>query len=152
MNEIDSPGGTYTLVVSVPTPVEISVGALGETRFAPGEYAYTGSALGSGGFSRVDRHHRVASGDHDVTHWHIDYLLASHQTALTDTVGREMADVECTVAQKLPESPVDGFGASDCSCLSHLAYANDGNLVDTVTDIYTRLDEGYYLPRLGNRR
>ncbi len=152
MNEIDSPGGTYTLVVSVSTPVEISVGALGGTRFAPGEYAYTGSALGSGGFSRVDRHHRVAAGGHDVTHWHIDYLLADNQTVLTDTVGREMADIECAVAQKLPESPVHGFGVSDCSCLSHLAYANDGNLVDTVTGIYSRFDEGHYLSGLGNRR
>ena len=30
-------------------------------------------------------------------------------------------DVECAVAERLPSGPVDGFGASDCGCPSHLA-------------------------------
>lgn len=152
MTDTDSPGGTYTLIVAVPEPLEICVGALGEITFSSGEYAYTGSALGSGGFTRVDRHYRVAAGEHDVTHWHIDYLLGDSQTELTGVVGRETAAVECLVAQQLPESTAGDFGASDCSCQSHLAYTNSDDMETTVTDIYSQLDEGRFLPRLSNNR
>lgn len=49
-------GGTYTLVIALPEPATIKVGALGEHGFPTGWYAHTGSAFGSGGLSRVDRH------------------------------------------------------------------------------------------------
>ena len=114
-------GGTYTLLVEVPRDVTVAVGALGELSVPAGGYAYTGSALASGGFARVDRHRRVAAGDHDVRHWHVDYLLG-HPT--TELVGVEVvggADVECQVARSLPSGPYEGFGASDCDCHSHLA-------------------------------
>ncbi len=51
----ESVGGTYTLCVELPEPATIPVGALGETAFEPGWYAYCGTALGSGGFCRVER-------------------------------------------------------------------------------------------------
>ncbi|MFB6126178.1 MAG: DUF123 domain-containing protein [Halolamina sp.] len=114
-------GGTYTLLVDVARDVTVEVGALGELRFPAGGYAYTGSALGSGGFARVARHRRVADGDHDVRHWHVDYVLGH---PATDLVGVEVvggADVECRVARSLPAGPHEGFGASDCGCHSHLA-------------------------------
>ncbi|TKX73311.1 MULTISPECIES: DUF123 domain-containing protein [Halorubrum] len=119
----DAAGGSYTLVVDLAADATLSAGALGEHRLPAGAYAYTGSALGSGGFSRVDRHRRTASGDHDVRHWHVDYLLG-HPAARIDRVVRSVgADVECAVAERLPAGPVDGFGASDCDCPSHLAAA-----------------------------
>ena len=34
-------------------------------------------------------------------------------------------DRECAVAQALPGDRVDGFGASDCDCGSHLAVADE---------------------------
>ncbi|QKY15707.1 GIY-YIG nuclease family protein [Halorubrum sp. CBA1229] len=121
-------GGTYTLLVEVAAPAGIEVGALGERRFDAGAYAYTGSALGAGGFSRVDRHRRIARGDHDVRHWHVDHLLG-HPAARIDRVVRSVgADVECAVADRLPAGPVDGFGASDCDCPSHLAGAEGDSL------------------------
>nr|WP_049909429.1 DUF123 domain-containing protein [Halorubrum saccharovorum] len=108
----------------------MEVGALGGHRFEPGGYAYTGSALGTGGFSRVDRHRRTARGEHDVRHWHVDHLLG-HPDARIDEVVRSVgADVECAVAGRLPAGPVDGFGASDCDCGSHLAAADDGEALD----------------------
>ena len=67
-------GGTYTLLLSLPDPTTVAVGALGEFDLPAGAYAYTGSALGTGGFARVERHRRVARGDHDVRHWHVDHL------------------------------------------------------------------------------
>ncbi|MFC7186961.1 GIY-YIG nuclease family protein [Halorubrum yunnanense] len=125
----DSAGGTYTLLVELAAPATIEVGALGERRFDAGAYGYTGSALGAGGFSRVDRHRRTARGEHDVRHWHVDHLLG-HPDARVDRVVRSVgADVECAVADRLPAGPVDGFGASDCGCESHLA-AGDGEPLD----------------------
>ena len=118
-------GGTYTLLIELPEAIAPSIGALGSQPLDPGWYAYTGSALGTGGFSRVDRHRRVAAGEHDVRHWHVDYLLGHDATALRDVVRAPGADVECAVASELPTSPVAGFGASDCDCEAHLAYAAD---------------------------
>ncbi|TKX74875.1 GIY-YIG nuclease family protein [Halorubrum sp. GN11_10-6_MGM] len=117
----DAAGGSYTLVVDLASDAALTAGALGDRRLPAGAYAYTGSALGSGGFSRVDRHRRTARGDHDVRHWHVDYLLG-HPAARIDRVVRSVGvDVECRVAERLPAGPVDGFGASDCDCPSHLA-------------------------------
>ncbi|MGM0448263.1 MAG: GIY-YIG nuclease family protein [Methanobacteriota archaeon] len=117
----DAARGSYTLVVALAEDATLSAGALGERRLVAGAYAYTGSALGAGGFSRVDRHRRTARGEHDVRHWHVDYLLG-HPAAGIDRIVRSVGvDVECAVTQRLPAGPVDGFGASDCGCPSHLA-------------------------------
>jgi endonuclease-3 len=116
-----STGGTYTLVVAVPEPLTLSVGALGDCRVPAGGYAYTGSALGSGGFARVDRHRRVAAGENDVRHWHVDSLLGHPRTAVATVVQTADRDLECRVARALGPGPVEGFGASDCGCPSHLA-------------------------------
>jgi len=114
-------GGTYTLLVELSEPTTIEVGALGEHRLPPGAYAYTGSALGAGGFARVDRHRRTARGEHDVRHWHVDYLLGRDEARIDRVVRSVGVDAECAIAGGLPAGPVDGFGASDCGCASHLA-------------------------------
>ena len=130
-------GGTYTLLVELDAPATISVGALGDRRFPAGAYAYTGSALGSGGFSRVRRHRRTARGDHDVRHWHVDSLLGHPGVRIDRVVHGPGVDAECAVAGRLPDGPVPGFGASDCSCSSHLAGAADpGGLFERVVDAY----------------
>ncbi|WP_348609216.1 GIY-YIG nuclease family protein [Halobaculum rarum] len=122
-----SDAGTYTLVFAVPEPIAVEVGALGRCEFPAGGYVYTGSALGSGGFSRIDRHRRVAAGEHDVRHWHVDYL-GGHDDVSLSTVERLGGgrDEECRLARTLAAAaaagdPVAGFGASDCDCPSHLA-------------------------------
>lgn len=119
--------GTYTLVVELPVERTVAVGALGERSLAPGWYAYTGSATGPGGFARVERHERVASGENDARHWHVDYLLGAPESDLRADV-RTAVDAECAIARAVADAPevstpVDGFGASDCGCLAHLAYA-----------------------------
>ena len=137
----DATGGSYTLVVALADDATLSAGALAEHRFSAGAYAYTGSALGAGGFSRVDRHRRTARGDHDVRHWHVDYLLG-HPAARIDRVVRSVGvDVECAVAERLPAGPIDGFGASDCGCPSHLANgARDERARERGGDIDEALD------------
>lgn len=117
----DAAGGTYALVVDLPVDADLTVGALGTASFPAGGYVYVGSALGTGGFSRVDRHRRVATGRHDVQHWHVDYLTGHPATRLRAVVTVPGRDVECELADRLPAGPLPGFGASDCACETHLA-------------------------------
>jgi endonuclease-3 len=121
-------GGTYTLVLERSRSGPIAVGALGERQFPAGWYAYTGSALGAGGFSRIDRHRAVDRGENDTRHWHVDYLLGDEATRI-ETVWTTAADVECAVARGVLDvagvAGIDDFGCSDCDCRSHLAYHAD---------------------------
>jgi Uri superfamily endonuclease len=116
-------GGTYTLVVELPVDADIEVGALGTRSFDPGWYAYTGSALGTGGFARVDRHRELAAGDRSTRHWHVDYLLGYDAAAIDRVVRSVGVDAECRVATAIGGDPVEGFGCSDCGCVSHLHYS-----------------------------
>ncbi|AXG11365.1 GIY-YIG nuclease family protein [Haloplanus rubicundus] len=134
MDDTDAAGGTYTLLLSLPDPAEIAVGALGTHALPAGAYAYTGSALGSGGFARVDRHRRVAAGDHDTRHWHVDYLTGHPTTELVGVVTSPGVDAECAVAARLPDGPVAGFGASDCGCRSHLAVGRGIESIRTAVE------------------
>jgi endonuclease-3 len=132
-------GGTYTLCIDLHQPATIEIGALGEHRLPAGTYAYTGSAFGAGGFGRVDRHYDLAAGTNETRHWHIDYLLGHEDAAIRGDVRTPDADVECAVADQLPPSPVPGFGASDCGCLAHLAYDEDGDrLREAVASAHRR--------------
>lgn len=134
-------GGTYTLVIEFASADEIQVGALGTRSFSPGYYAYVGTALGPGGFSRVDRHREIASGERDTRHWHIDYLLG-HPHATIDTVRTTHdVDAECTLAARLVGEGIPGFGCSDCSCESHLFYsAQRAPLLDSITSLHDSLE------------
>ncbi|PSQ19242.1 DUF123 domain-containing protein [Halobacteriales archaeon QS_8_69_26] len=119
--------GTYTLLVELPDPATVGFGAVGDRDLPAGWYAYTGSAFGPGGFARVDRHRRVASGDHDARHWHVDYLLGHPGSDVGAVERTEGADVECAVARRLADAatPVRGVGASDCDCGTHLVHCPD---------------------------
>jgi len=126
--------GTYTLLVSLAAPTEVEFGAKGIRTLDSGWYAYTGSAFGRGGFSRIARHTRVASGENDARHWHVDYLLGHSETELVDDVRTENEDVECVVADRLAEEikPVHGIGASDCDCGTHLHFAPEREHFETA--------------------
>ncbi len=141
-------GGTYTLLVEQREPATLAVGALGEHDLPAGRYAYTGSALGPGGFARVDRHREVAGGEREVRHWHVDHLLGHRTADIVDVVRSPERAVECAVARRIGDGVVDargdggsdtveaslvpGFGASDCDCDAHLAYADDGDVLARV--------------------
>lgn len=121
----DGTGGTYTLLIELGQTVSTDIGALGTHQLPAGWYTYTGSALGSGGFARVERHRELATGERDTRHWHIDYLLGHPAAALRENVRSPGTDIECSVARALPAGPVAGFGASDCGCPGHLARFDD---------------------------
>ena len=113
--------GTYALVLHLESREDITVGKLGTFSFPAGYYLYLGSALGPGGLeARLSRHRRRDK----KLHWHIDYLLEHAQ--LVEVWSAASTDkLECLWAQaarQLPggETPVPGFGSSDCRCPSHL--------------------------------
>ena len=113
--------GTYTLVMRLGEGRKLKIGALGDIYFDEGYYAYTGSALGAGGFTRVARHRDVAAGRNRTRQWHIDYLLPYVEVVETVTSPR----LECSVAAGIDRelSRVAGFGCSDCRCPAHLHYS-----------------------------
>jgi endonuclease-3 len=115
--------GTYTLVMRLQEGRKLKIGALGDIYFDEGFYAYTGSALGAGGFSRVARHKEVSAGKNRTKQWHIDYLLPYVEIVETVTSPR----LECSVAAGIDRelSRIAGFGCSDCHCPSHLHYTRD---------------------------
>lgn len=114
--------GAYCLCINVQDDIPVEVGALGTITFHPGEYVYVGSALNSLE-PRVERHLRTSTGEHDVTHWHIDYLLRESATTIHSVYVMETDKrLECAIAGKVAEhgEPVKRFGCSDCRCVSHL--------------------------------
>ena len=127
--------GTYTLLIRVEEPATVDVGALGEISFDDALYAYTGSAFGTGGLSRIDRHARVASGENEARHWHVDYLLGCDASTLVAAYMTSQ-DAECEVARAVDGEPVPRFGCSDCSCDSHLKRTTP----EAVEDAYAERD------------
>ena len=115
--------GTYALLLASATEREINVGSLGCLQVVPGCYVYVGSAHGPGGLAaRVSRHQAAAK----KLRWHIDYLRAKTElVAVWYTAGQDRQ--ECRWAEAMgglrdAAVPMEGFGASDCDCRSHLFY------------------------------
>ena len=140
-----SEGGTYTLLVGF-DGATVEVGALGPVELPAGWYAYVGSALGPGGFARVDRHRELAAGDRDTRHWHLDYLLGHPAASLDAVVTSAGVDAECAVAGAINPGPEAGhvpdFGCSDCGCDSHLRYRRErGPLRAAVERAHERVRE-----------
>ncbi|ADO77721.1 GIY-YIG nuclease family protein [Halanaerobium praevalens] len=113
-------GGVYILKIKLEEEKEIKIGALGLQTFTPGYYFYTGTAQ-TNFEARIKRHYSQSKN----FHWHIDYLLA--QTNLEKDFSFKLtAAGECFLAQILIKAggltPINGFGASDCKCDSHLIY------------------------------
>jgi endonuclease-3 len=134
--------GTYTLLIDLPEAATITFGAAGDRELDPGIYAYTGSAFGPGGFSRIDRHRRVATGDNDARHWHVDYLLGHPGTRIVEVVHSAEADIECAVSRELPGEQISGVGASDCGCPTHLVHCGRGSgIVDDVRRAHSSVRE-----------
>lgn len=126
--------GIYTLVLSLDRARDIEVGRLGRLHFGEGHYCYTGSARGSGGLRRVERHKRVMRGDSVVRRWHIDYLLP-FASLVEVVVTRTTADLECTIAAEIGEvlQVIPQFGSTDCRCKGHLHFSPDlDGLLDVV--------------------
>jgi Uri superfamily endonuclease len=114
--------GIYCLVFKNPG-CTVQVGALCEMAFRPGWHCYVGSALGSGGLKRIERHISLAALRDKRPKWHVDYLLTSPLFLLVYAVYAVTDEhLECMLARQLQEGGVLKFGSSDCDCRSHLFY------------------------------
>ncbi len=120
-NEPGNRPGTYILILEAERCARITAGRLGELMLESGWYAYVGSAFGPGGVAARCRHHRNIA---RRPHWHIDYLRAA--CALReiwfshDPRRREHDWAGLLQGSRGARQPFAGFGATDCSCGSHL--------------------------------
>lgn len=139
--------GVYTLLIAIRKRIDVEVGKLGRFEFEPGEYAYTGSAMGIGSASlegRIGRH----LGWRGKKFWHIDYLLGSGGAEVIGVVYAEAASrAECAVNEAIRESmggwaPAPKFGSSDCGCMGHLLKldgARAGGAMEGIMRAYSLL-------------
>lgn len=117
--------GTYALVFRCSYARRVRIGALGELATEPGYYVYCGSAFGHGGLrARVARHVGLAK----RKRWHIDYVrpFLRLQAVWYCTAPRKLEHawsdrlLDLAYATTAAVVPLAGFGASDCSCATHL--------------------------------
>ncbi|MDO9325621.1 MAG: GIY-YIG nuclease family protein [Methanoregula sp.] len=114
--------GIYCLVFKNPG-CTVRVGARGAIPFRPGWHCYVGSALGSGGLKRLERHISLAAQQDKRPKWHVDYLHTSSCFSLIYAVYAVTDErLECPLARELGDGGIPGFGCSDCTCTSHLFY------------------------------
>jgi Uri superfamily endonuclease len=123
--------GIYCLIFKNPA-CTVTVGALGPVAFAAGWHIYVGSALGSGGLERLERHIVLSQNKDKRPKWHVDYLSVSRFFCLLSTVHAFTEErLECRLAAALGGENIPGFGASDCDCSSHLFYRRRNPVQET---------------------
>jgi len=113
--------GTYALILASSSDRLLEIGKLGQFLIRPGYYIYAGSAFGPGGLkARIAHHVRISR----RPHWHIDYLrsvLPLNEVWYSyDSEQHEHRWAEAFRRLKGATLPIAGFGASDCSCKTHL--------------------------------
>ena len=115
--------GTYALLLVAAERRRLTIGRLGALALRAGVYCYVGSAYGPGGLRARLRHHL---GSAQRLHWHIDYLRRAAQPAEVwfseDPHHGEHAWANVVGAMPGASMPLYRFGASDCSCDTHLFY------------------------------
>jgi Uri superfamily endonuclease len=110
--------GVYLLVIKINEDITIKIGKLGKINFKKGNYAYIGSAQNNLN-KRIERH----LSSKKKKHWHIDYLLMNKNVKIEKVFWKKAGkEQECQIANILSktEKPINHFGCSDCSCISHL--------------------------------
>ena len=122
--------GTYALILETSTEHTVQIGKLGRLHVRPGFYIYVGSAFGPGGLKARIAHHVKIS---QRPHWHINYLrsvLHLNEVWYTyDSERHEHRWADAFSSLRGATVPMLGFGASDCSCKSHLiAYSTQPSI------------------------
>ena len=134
--------GDYIMVMSLDKDLELEIGSKGIMHFPAGYYMYVGSAKANLA-KRIERHKRKRK----KMHWHLDYLRGYCDMVAALPI-RTQADLECPIAQSLEsiaEWRIDGFGASDCHCPSHLFAMADNPIHNRA---FMELVEDYRMNRL----
>lgn len=122
-HKIGNDQGTYALLFKCTRPFQALAGKLGLINVSAGYWIYVGSAFGPGGLRSRLAHHLKLS---QCPHWHLDYIKSALQPmavwATTDRVKREHTWAAVFCGLKGASRPIAGFGATDCSCRSHLSH------------------------------
>lgn len=115
--------GTYALVFNCSTSFQAVVGKLGPVYLSSGYWIYVGSAFGLGGLRSRLSHHLKPS---HRPHWHLDYIKSTLRLVeiwtTTDTIKREHDWAAIVSTFNGASRPIEGFGATDCTCRSHLIH------------------------------
>ncbi len=117
--------GTYILLTKLAKTQKIKPGKLPEADYKKGTYLYVGRAR-TGLRARIKRHIRSQK----KLFWHIDYLLK--KAKIVDIWICQDYFGECHTADEIrnfrptESKAIQGFGSSDCRCLSHLFYFPPG--------------------------
>ena len=128
----------------------IRIGALGMREFSGGRHIYVGSAQGSGGLARVERHIRLAFRRDRSPRWHIDHILLDPGfTPVAAVTAATNRDCECALARAIGGPSIPGFGCSDCTCPSHLFY-RVGDPVEEVLAAFGDLELAARITRIKN--
>lgn len=114
--EVDE-GGTFGLLLEVASERTTEVGSLGSVRFPPGVYAYAGEA--KRGFDR--RVGRLVDAESRARR-HVDRIVddVADREAVRFPGAVDACDLATHVARAPGSLPVIGFGATGCTCLTHL--------------------------------
>jgi Uri superfamily endonuclease len=112
--------GTYCLVMKLDEDRDIEIGKRPAVNFPAGFYCYVGSAMNSLE-KRICRH----MSQEKRLHWHIDWFL-EHARIVDVKRIESQKRMECGLSHDISklsdETPMKGFGSSDCSCRTHLHY------------------------------
>ncbi|WP_372679902.1 DUF123 domain-containing protein [Desulfosarcina sp.] len=115
--------GTYALVFRSPVSFQAVAGKLGLVFLSRGYWIYVGSAFGPGGLHSRLSHHLKPS---HRPHWHLDYIKSALRPVeiwtTTDPVKREHDWATLFSGLDGASRPIEGFGAADCKCRSHLIH------------------------------
>jgi len=131
-SDIPPGAGAYGLGIRLQASVDLKPMQFRGQSLTPGLYLYAGSANGPGGLrARVSRHLRTDK----KHHWHVDQLTGSGQVIFAALIpGGTECDLVDLALKLGAETPVPGFGSSDCRrCQAHLL----------------RLEERFEVERLG---
>jgi Uri superfamily endonuclease len=141
--------GVYILLVELVEESQIIIGELGLQTVPKGFYLYVGSALGKASTSlgwRMARYLNIHKRKH---RWHIDYLLNSEHAEISGIFfAKTHEDLECALSKEISieewiETPLKGFGSSDCleNCPAHL-YRSKIDDVGVLTERIIRIFKG----------
>lgn len=124
VNDLNSEGGVYALIMHMIYERTIQIGKMGTFTFEPGWYIYIGSAHGPGGLkARTDRHRQ--DGERKRKKWNVDYVrpFAPISEIWFSHAARYREHNWAWTAMRMfgATIPVAKFGANDCypRCRAH---------------------------------
>lgn len=113
--------GCYLLGMHIYEALDVHLGRRGSHRLPSGFYIYVGSAMGRGGLkARLGRHLATKK----RIHWHVDHITSRLPVTEIAWLVQEISTEHqfaahlCTLSWI--QTPIPGFGSSDCHCSAHL--------------------------------